>query len=74
MGKDKESHRVRKITFEQDFIEKETAFLQMTPEERLAWNQEIQRKIWGNALRKYSYRRMRVVKQKCDSNDIHESA
>ena len=74
MDTSKDANRVRKITFEQDFIEKETAFLKMTPQERLAWNYEIQKKIWGSALRKYSYRNMRVVKRKCDSNDIHESA
>lgn len=70
MRKTREALRVRKTTFEQDFIEKEMAFLKMTPEERLAWNQEIQKKIWGKALRKYSYRKMPLVRRNCDSNDI----
>ena len=62
--------KVRKITFEQDFIEKEVAFLRMKPKERLAWNMDIQNKIWGKALLKSSYRKMRVKKQLCDSNDV----
>ena len=62
--------KVRKLTFEQDFIEKETAFLKMKPKERLAWNMEIQRKIWGKALRRSSYKKMKVSKQPCDSNDV----
>lgn len=62
--------KVRKITFEQDFIEKETAFLKMKPTDRLAWNMEIQSKIWGKALRKSSYKKMKVTKQTCDSNDL----
>ena len=62
--------KVRKTTFEQDFFEKEKAFLKMSPKERLAWNMEIQRKIWGKALRKSSYRKMKVIKQTCDSNDV----
>jgi hypothetical protein len=61
---------VRKISFDQDIIEKETAFLKMKPKERLAWNMEIQKKIWGKALRKSSFKNMRVKKRKCDSNDI----
>lgn len=70
MRRNREDLKVRKITFEQDFIEKEMAFLNMSPEKRMEWNLEIQKKIWGKALRKYSYRKMRVVKQKCDSNDL----
>lgn len=62
--------KVRKITFEQDFVEKEMAFLKMKPKERLAWNMEIQQKIWGKALRKSSYKKMRVIKQSVDSNDV----
>ena len=61
---------VRKITFEQDIIEKNNAFLEMKPRERLAWNMEIQKKIWGSALRKSSFKNMRVIKRMCDSNDI----
>lgn len=70
MRKNRAALQVRKITFEQDFLEKETAFLKMSPTERIAWNHEIQKKIWGKALRKYSYRKMRLVKQTCDSNDL----
>ena len=70
MRRNREDLKVRKITFEQDFIEKEMAFLNMSPEKRMAWNQDIQKKIWGKALLKYSYRKMRVVKQNCDSNDL----
>ncbi len=70
MSKQNEALKVRKITFEQDFIEKETSFLKMKPKDRLAWNMEIQHKIWGKALLKSSYRKMKVTKQTCDSNDI----
>jgi hypothetical protein len=70
MSDSMKGQRVRKVTFEQDFFEKEMAFLKMEPKQRLAWNMEIQRKIWGKALRKSSYRKMRVKKQLCDSNDV----
>jgi hypothetical protein len=62
--------KIRRITPEQDFIEKETAFLRMKPNDRLAWNLEIQRKIWGKALRKSSFRKMKVLKQTNDSSDV----
>jgi hypothetical protein len=62
--------RVRKITPEQDFIEKETAFLRMKPQDRLAWNVEIQRKIWGKAFRKSSFRKMKVFRKTSDSSDV----
>lgn len=58
------STKVRKVSFEEDFEIKEQAFLSMTPLDRLRWNEEMRRKIWGKKLNTYSYKGMQVLKKK----------
>ena len=57
-------NKIRKITFRDDFEIKEQAFLRMTPLDRLRWNEEMRRKIWGKKLNTYSYKGMKVLKKK----------
>ncbi len=55
---------VRKVSFKEDFEIKEQAFLSMTPLNRLRWNEEMRRRIWGKKLNTYSYKGMKVLKKK----------
>ncbi len=58
------SNKVTKISFKEDFEIKELTFLRMTPLNRLRWNEEMRRKIWGEKLNSYSYKGMKVLKKK----------